>query len=73
MELLRNSGVEVHEATLRFAEILDADEVFLTGNYPKVLPLTRIEDRDYDEGPTALLARDLYFSFAEREGRKRAA
>lgn len=73
MELLRNNGVEVREATLRFAEILDADEVFLTGNYPKVLPVTRIEDRDYDEGPMAGLARDLYFSFAEREGRKRAA
>lgn len=73
IELLGQTGVAVVEETLRLADVLDADEVFLTGNYPKVLPLTRIEDRDYDEGPMALLARDLYFSFAEREGRKRAA
>ena len=61
------------EETLRFDDVLDADEVFLTGNYPKVLPVARIEDRDYREGPMSLLARDLYFSFAEREGRKQAA
>jgi branched-chain amino acid aminotransferase len=73
MELLRDRGVEVCEETLRFANVLDADEVFLTGNFPKVLPVVRVEDRDYQEGPMAQLARDLYFSFAEREGRKKAA
>jgi branched-chain amino acid aminotransferase len=73
MELLRDGGVEVCEETLRFADVLDADEVFLTGNFPKVLPVVRVEDRDYQEGPMAQLARDLYFSFAEREGRKKAA
>ena len=73
MELLRESAVEVVEETRRFEDVLDADEVFITGNYPKVLPVVRIEDRDYQEGPMSRLARDLYFSFAEREGRKRAA
>ena len=53
--------------------LTDIDEVFLTGNYPKVLPVVRVEDRDYQEGPMSRLARDLYFSFAEREGRKKAA
>ena len=73
MELLRHNGVEVAEETLKFDDVLDADEVFLTGNYPKVLPVVRVEDRDYQEGPMSRLARDLYFSFAEREGRKQAA
>ncbi len=73
IELLRGNGVEVVEQTLAFSEVLDADEWFLTGNYPKVLPVVRVEDRDYLEGPMARLARDLYFSFAEREGRKQAA
>ena len=73
MELLRQNGVNVVENTMRFEDVLDADEVFLTGNYPKVLPVVRVEDRDYQEGPMSRLARDLYFSFAEREGRKKAA
>ena len=73
MELLELNGVVVAEETLKFDDVLDADEVFLTGNYPKVLPVVRIEDRDYQEGPMSRLARDLYFSFAEREGRKKAA
>jgi len=73
MELLRCDGVQVTEETVRFDDVLDADEVFLTGNYPKVLPVVRVEDRDYQEGPVSRLARDLYFSFAEREGRKQAA
>ena len=73
IELLKLNGVVVAEETLTFDEVLDADEVFLTGNYPKVLPVIRIEDCDYQEGPMSRLARDLYFSFAEREGRKKAA
>ena len=73
MELLRQKGVEVVEKTLRMNDVLDADEVFLTGNFPKVLPVVRIEERHYQEGPMSRLARELYFSFAEREGRKQAA
>ena len=73
MELLRQKGVDVAETTVRVEDVLDADEVFLTGNFPKVLPVVRIEDRNYQEGPMSRLARDLYFSFAEREGRKQAA
>ena len=44
--------------------ILDADEVFSTGNYGKVLPITRVEDRDYQIGHVYRKARELYFEFA---------
>ena len=71
--LLRGAGVAVEEATLSVEDVLATDEVFLTGNYSKVLPIARVEERDYPEGPLARLARDLYFEFAEREGRRRAA
>ncbi len=71
--LLRSAGVRVEEATLSVADVLAADEVFLTGNHSKVLPVTRVEQRDYPIGPMAGLARKLYFEFAEREGRRRAA
>ena len=71
--LLRGAGVRVEEATLSVDDVLAADEVFLTGNFSKVLPISRVEEREYPEGPMARLPRKLYFEFAEREGRRRAA
>ena len=66
-------GLKVDERPVDRSELYTADEVFLTGNFPKVLPVVQVEDRNYQEGPMSRLARDLYFSFAEREGRKQAA
>lgn len=68
MELLRDDGNEIEERTLRLDDVYDADEVFLTGNYSKVLPVVLVEDRDYQQGPVAKRARALYMDFAEREG-----
>lgn len=62
--LLRAAGVTVHERSLSFAEVMAADEVFSTGNYAKVVPVTRIEDRDLQPGPLAQRARVLYWEFA---------
>ena len=73
MGLLRGAGVQVEETTLSVEDVMGADEVFLTGNYSKVLPISKVEEREYPEGPMAQLARKLYFEFAEREGRRRAA
>jgi branched-chain amino acid aminotransferase len=64
IKLLRRAGVEVHERAITFAEVLAADEVFSTGNYGKVLPVSRIEDRHYQPGPVAAKARELYWEFA---------
>lgn len=66
IKLLRADGVQVVERSLTFAEVQAADEVFSTGNYGKVLPCTRIEDRDFRFGPVTMRARDLYFDFAEQ-------
>ena len=73
MSLLRGAGVALEEATLSVADVLAADEVFLSGNYAKVLPVTRVDEADYEIGPLARQARRLYFEFAEREGRRRTA
>jgi branched-chain amino acid aminotransferase len=62
--LLRDAGVAVEERAFPFAEVLAADEVFSTGNYGKVLPVTRVEGRDLQPGPVCARARDLYFNFA---------
>lgn len=72
IELLAADGRAVTETTVTLDELFAADEVFLTGNYSKVLPVVQVADRDYQIGPVATRARDLYFAFAEREGGKPA-
>ncbi len=64
VQLLRDAGIEVYERVISFEEILAADEIFSTGNYGKVMPVTRIEDRDLQPGPIAAQARELYWSWA---------
>jgi branched-chain amino acid aminotransferase len=66
MKLLRDAGIPVYERTIRFDEILQADEVFSTGNYGKVMPITRVEDRNLQPGPVYSKARDLYWNWAHR-------
>jgi branched-chain amino acid aminotransferase len=63
-QLLRAAGVEVHERSITWDEVLEADELFLTGNLAKVMPITRIEDRDLQPGPIYRRARELYFEWA---------
>jgi branched-chain amino acid aminotransferase len=62
--LLREAGVEVRECSLTVADLLDADEIFSTGNYSKVVPVTRIEHRDLQPGPVQAKARRLYWEWA---------
>jgi branched-chain amino acid aminotransferase len=65
--LLRRAGVPVHERTLSWREFLDADEVFSTGNFAKLMPITRIETRDLQPGPLYAQARKLYWAYAHGE------
>lgn len=64
IQLLRSAGYKVHERTLAYDAFLDADEIFSTGNYNKVVPVNRIESRDLQPGPVAAKARELYWDFA---------
>ncbi|MDK9697510.1 MAG: branched-chain amino acid aminotransferase [Siculibacillus sp.] len=64
IDLLRKAGQPVVEKTLSYRDFLEADEIFSTGNYSKVVPITRIEDRDLEPGPAHRLARRLYWEFA---------
>ncbi len=65
IDLLRKDGIEVVERAIGFDEVLAADEVFSTGNYGKVLPITQVEDHDFQPGPVAGRARELYFDYAK--------
>ena len=62
--LLRQDGVNVVEKTLRYGDFQSADEIFSTGNYSKVVPVTRIDDRPLPMGPLYARARELYWAFA---------
>lgn len=70
IELLAADGCSVAETTLTLADVYAADEVFLTGNYSKVQPVVHVAGHDYRIGPVATRARELYFEFAAREGRR---
>lgn len=62
--LLREAGYTVEETTLRYADFEAADEIFSSGNYAKVMPITRIDDRVLQPGPVSRKARELYMDFA---------
>jgi len=64
MWLLAEAGSTVIEKCLSVQDFLDADEIFSTGNHSKVVPVTRIEDRELRAGPVAKMARTLYWEWA---------
>jgi branched-chain amino acid aminotransferase len=64
IQLLRKDGISVIEKTLSYLDFQQADEIFATGNYSKVLPVTKIEDRSMVFGPIYTRARQLYWEFA---------
>jgi branched-chain amino acid aminotransferase len=66
IKLLREADIAVVETTLRYRDFETADEIFSTGNYAKVMPIVRIDDRSLQPGPLYRKARELYWDFAHR-------
>jgi branched-chain amino acid aminotransferase len=64
IQLLRAAGISVVEKTLSYQDFKTADEIFSTGNYSKVVPITKIDDRVLPFGPLYTKARQLYWDFA---------
>ena len=62
--LLRADGIEVVEKSLTYADFQGADEIFSSGNYSKVVPITKIDERELPPGPLMRKARQLYMDFA---------
>ena len=65
--LLEEDGVTVIQKALRYADFATADEIFATGNFSKVAPITRIDERLLEPGPFYRQARELYWAFAKRQ------
>jgi branched-chain amino acid aminotransferase len=64
IKLLRDAGVTVVEGSFRYPDFQRADEIFSTGNYSKVIPVTRLDDRSLQPGPFYRKARQLYWDYA---------
>jgi branched-chain amino acid aminotransferase len=64
MRLLGERGIKVQEARVTWQDVMEADEVFSTGNYGKVLPITKVEDRSLQPGPVFTAAREAYWDWA---------
>ncbi|NSX54456.1 branched-chain amino acid aminotransferase [Parasulfitobacter algicola] len=64
MKNLAADGHKITEKVLTFDDFHNADEVFLSGNMTKVTPVTAFDDTQYQIGPVARRARELYWDWA---------
>ena len=64
MQLLRDRGIKVYETRVTWQDVVEADEVFSTGNFGKVLPINRVEDRNLQPGPVYAAAREAYWNWS---------
>ena len=64
-DLLRSAGITVEERAVTVDDLNTADEIFTTGNYGKVIPVTRFEERELQPGPVFRKAREMYFTYSE--------
>ncbi len=62
--LLRQAGFDVREETLSVDDFMAADEIFTSGNYSKVVGVSRLDGRDFQEGPVTRKALDIYMDWA---------
>jgi branched-chain amino acid aminotransferase len=62
--LLRQAGLDVREVSLTVEDFQHADEIFTSGNYSKIVPVTKLDDREFQEGPVARKALELYMDWA---------
>ncbi len=68
IENMRREGMEVIETVLTYADVDDADEVFLSGNMTKVMPVTAFDDTQYQVSPVTRRVREMYWDWAAGAG-----
>lgn len=64
ISLMKEAGIDICETQLSYEDVLEADEIFSTGNFQKLAAFTRIEGRELSIGPIYREARKLYWDFA---------
>ncbi|WP_028030482.1 branched-chain amino acid aminotransferase [Gemmobacter nectariphilus] len=69
---LRGEGFKVHESVLTFEDFEGADEVFLSGNFAKVLAVREFDGTQYPApGPVTRKVRELYWDWARTDAARR--
>lgn len=66
ISLAREDGCTVLERSLSMADLMSADEIFTTGNFGKVQPCTKVEDKRLAIGPVTRKVREAYWAFAHQ-------
>ena len=66
MEIGRDIGIPVSEATLRLEDLLGADEAFVTGTTRELTPVVRVDDRVIGSGRPGSITRRLLEAFHKR-------
>ncbi len=64
IKLLRDAGVTRHRGLVPLFGFPERGRDFLTGNYSKLMPIIRIDDRSLQPGPFYRKARELYWDYA---------
>lgn len=67
MDLLLGYGFKTNERTITIKDVMEADEIFSTGNHSKVVPITQVENRKLEAGPIGKKARALYWEWAHSD------
>jgi len=63
IELARNAGIAVSEASLTKHDVYIADECFLTGTAAEVVPVVKVDSRTIGDGVPGPITRDLIQRF----------
>jgi branched-chain amino acid aminotransferase len=66
IEIGRDIGVPVSEATLRLEDLLGADEAFVTGTTRELTPVVRVDDRQIGSGKPGPITKRLLEAFHKR-------
>ena len=65
IKLLLKHKIEVIESKILPKDLLEADEIFCTGNYVKIRSVSKYEDKDFVEGETFKLTQKLYWDWVK--------
>jgi len=68
LDLARERNISAHEGPFSLQEMLQADEVFLTGTTTEIMPVVTINDRSIGTGVPGPVARTLYNALRRRIG-----
>ena len=60
ISLLKEEGIDVTETKVTVNDLFSAKEVFSTGNFGKVLPVTKVDETSYEIGVFCIKAISLY-------------